>query len=199
MLCGRPASPTRLELPKAEVVFPLDWGLSQGMGWASPITQGARVVWSLSHQAWSCPSPAFIPSLLFHTGVVSGAQHQPLLVDPSRINASLDKAPPLHPVLLLSWPLPQAGIWPPGPGYVGLYLSGVLFQEWGRAGCHEARAGCHPLVDATAGTQAGGHQEDIPRRGLLLLRNIPTWYVHSSVGLSVCLSACPPWLAHQGV
>lgn len=92
---------------------------------------------------------------------------------------------------------PRAGIRPPSPGCVGLHLSGVLFQEWGRAGCHEASAGCRTLVGATAGVQAGGHQEGIPRRGLLLLWNLPTWYVHSFVGLSVCLSVCPPWLACQ--
>ncbi|KAK1339165.1 hypothetical protein QTO34_019840 [Cnephaeus nilssonii] len=47
--------------------------------------------------------------------------------------------------------------------------------EWGKARCHEASAICHPLVGAASGVWAGGHQEGIPRRGLLLLRNLPTW------------------------
>lgn len=86
------ASPTRLELPYGRAGFPIRWGLLTGYGLGLPHHTGSGVVWSLSHQPRSCPSPVLISSLP-HTGIPSGAQHQPLRVGRSTTNASLDNAP----------------------------------------------------------------------------------------------------------
>lgn len=169
---------------------------------ASPFSPGPSQVWAGSPRsdresrrcgAWpsdpELPSPECISSLEFPLGTGPAA--------PSRANMSLDEVSPLRPGPLPPWPLLPSPALAPRPCCVSLHLSGVSFQEWGRAGCHEASVGCYSLVGTAAGAQAGGHQEGIPRRSLFLLRNLPTWYVHSSVGLSVCPPIRPPWLACQ--
>ena len=60
-----PPPPSDWSFSKAEVVSPLDQGLSQGMGWVSPITQGVGLVWSLPHQTQSSQAQSSSPPQCF--------------------------------------------------------------------------------------------------------------------------------------